>query len=70
MTVTDVLHGRKERDSRPGRTRPERRRWGLTAGLVLLGGLLLFLHGCHGDDEDHELFDGWKDLRPILMQQK
>ena len=31
-----------------------RRRWALV-GLMVLGGYLLFAHGCHGD-EDNELF--------------
>jgi hypothetical protein len=56
MTATEVLTARRETDCGLGQTRPERRGWGLSVGLVLLGGLLLFLHGCHGDDEDHELF--------------
>jgi hypothetical protein len=32
-------------------------RWITAAALLLLGGYLLFAHGCHGD-EDNELFAG------------
>jgi hypothetical protein len=32
-------------------------RWGRLATLLLLGGYLLFSHGCHGD-EDNEIFVG------------
>jgi hypothetical protein len=36
---------------------PSRRRWWVLAALALVGGYLLFCHGCHGD-EDNELFVG------------
>jgi hypothetical protein len=30
--------------------------WQLACTLALLAGLLVLAHGCHGPDEDHELF--------------
>ena len=48
---------------RPAPRSPEpdpRRAWWRYVALLLLGGYLLFAHGCHGD-EDNELFAGrWR----------
>jgi len=49
-------------DSCPGKTRGTRRRgWLYATAILLLGGYLLFAHGCHGD-EDMELFLGLSGL--------
>lgn len=58
MTEADISSARRKTDRDGGRSRRRRGGWGLSVGLLLLGGLLLLLHGCHGDDEDHELFAG------------
>jgi len=42
----------KEREAAPLETRPPRLVW----TVALLVGLLVLAHGCHGPDEDHELF--------------
>ncbi len=36
---------------------PRRPRWGWMLFLLCLGGLLIWCHGCHGEDHDDELFD-------------
>jgi hypothetical protein len=45
-----LLPARPSRENRPGR------RWLWLAVLLVLGGLVVVLHGCHGEDEDTELF--------------
>ena len=45
----------------PSRPRPSSgRRWPWLAALVIVATLLVFNHGCHGEDVDDELFSrGW-----------
>src|SRR5687768_12917047 len=46
----------KEEDAPPAETCPPLVCVRLVATLALLAGLLILAHGCHGPDEDHELF--------------
>jgi len=50
MTLLEEIDVDTERETSPPRLRP----W-FVAGLLLLGGLLILAHGCHGND-DNELF--------------
>ena len=36
-----------------------RRDWRRRIVCAVLAGVLVLAHGCHGPDEDHELFGGW-----------
>ncbi len=66
MTTTTRRRPRQLRYPRYGLEREARRalvgsmselalRWGRRFLVALLVGYLLFAHGCHGEDEDHEL---------------
>jgi hypothetical protein len=46
----------KEQEARSAVIRPPLVSVRLAAALALLAGLLILAHGCHGPDEDHELF--------------
>jgi len=46
----------RESHAREWSDRRQRLAWWLLLALALLGTVLL--HGCHGEDEDHELFRG------------
>jgi hypothetical protein len=50
MTLLEEIDVDAEREPSSPRLRP----W-FVAGLLLLGGLLILAHGCHGND-DNELF--------------
>jgi hypothetical protein len=41
--------------------------WIRWAGLILLGGYLLFSHGCHGD-EDNELFGAMQTIALVSLR--